>query len=90
LAVAPAAVAFAMADPGSDDLDGLAWAFFATPLGAAAGSYARARQLEAGGVERWLSVVLACSMGLVGLVIGFGLWFAAIERACGDRYECPF
>jgi hypothetical protein len=90
LAVAPALAALLLANPGSGDLGDLGWSILAIPVGAAIGTFARAAQLHAEGAERGFAVVLACAMGLVGVVIGIGVWIAALGRACGDRYECPF
>jgi hypothetical protein len=90
LPLVPAIGAVVTAQPGEGDVGEIAWALWAIPLCALLGSSARAVQLAFDGVSRGLGALLGLAMGLIGMILGYFVWFVAVTRTCDGRYECPF
>jgi hypothetical protein len=59
-------------------------------LVALVGAWARATQSATAGESKpnvWLNALGAAA---IGVVIGYLLWWQALEGTCRGRYECPF
>jgi peptidoglycan/LPS O-acetylase OafA/YrhL len=90
LPLVPAAISLLLAAPEGSDSDDVYWALIAIPLAALLGALARALQTEAIGESTSSAWMNALGAAAIGVVIGYLLWWQALEATCHGAYECPF
>ena len=90
LPLVPAAVSLLLAQPEGSDSDDIYWALIAIPLVALLGASARALQTATIGESTPSAWLNALGAAAIGVVIGYLLWWHALDTTCHGRYECPF
>ena len=64
--------------------------FIAIPAVAILGASVRAVQSARIGERDSSALLNALGAGAIGVVVGWFLWWQAIDETCHGRYECPF
>ena len=90
LPLVPAAVALLVALPQGSDSDDITWALIAIPAVGVLGAWPRAAQSIRIGDTRSAAWLNALGAATIGIVIGYLIWWQALEATCHGAYECPF
>jgi peptidoglycan/LPS O-acetylase OafA/YrhL len=85
-----AIVSLLIAMPEDSETDDVLWGFIGIPAVALSGAWARAVQSERLGDSQSAAWLNALGAAAIGVVIGYVLWWQAVEETCHGRYECPF
>jgi membrane associated rhomboid family serine protease len=90
LPLVPAAVAVLVALPEGSDSNDIVWALVVIPLVGVLGAWPRAAQSMSLGESKSTAWLNALGAAMIGVVIGYFVWWQAVEETCHGRYECPF